>query len=803
MEPLHILNRLLLILAITVSAFLLESTAAVAATALFTLFFIAAGAIFERVIGAPLPAPGLACRLAFLFLLGSGVFIVFYILLQMAGLAPLSIFLAYALLLLALLLYAWRTGRVSFHWSSRISSRLPFHLSPPLSFRLPLDAAFLNTVSSTVLLLAYLAFAFLIAGNILFSPQGIYVKDPLHPTYEASIAQSTAHLWPAEDLSYWGKPLQYNFGATILVQLAHAVFGMDILLVVYRFFPLLFAALFLPLAFALCQRFTQRPVLALLGTLFLVFATPLLLPLESLAGSAPINLLMLSRMASFGFAFALLALLYLFFTLRQKPGFTPYEHLFVLVLAITKSALALPILFAILASGAALCIQKRRLEPMLSAALLVLPAFLYILLFVSGAHLQSLWVLFPGFFRPGMHEPSGWMYYFFPFIAVVFSMIALFGVGLPVVLGRILSFLRAVWGALCSLSFPHRRRVIEPPAFRLDAIFFFSLFMAVFIVDMVELNNFQFAVSGAVLAVPFLLRAIDRSGFWSRPDIRLFAFVFLLSAAAYIIFFSPAGVLPLPPDAGNPVSMAYLHFNAAIAPLKQLAKSHFSSPVSCNSSSPLPQWYFYPAGLVDGMRFLEHEPVVSSPAGATARLVLFGRHYEFTPIQGCDPPWGPTDFVRTGVSGKQALIENQGSKGILMQPGYDERALGTLRFYRVVVEPSTLSPSWERFWSQVPSDDYLPAYNGYLALYNPYHFFVRKNEFNALLRGSRNATEQLPPEDGRLAEARAFLERYPIRYVVFERGERPSVWLMNALGGQLVFEKGDVAIYRMTTDDFT
>ena len=194
--------------------------------------------------------------------------------------------------------------------------------------------------------------------------------------------------------------------------------------------------------------------------------------------------------------------------------------------------------------------RERSFQPFVQPLIVFVPLIVYILVFMGGAHPHNLWIFFPGFFKltASASQISGILLILFPLISLVATLVLLFGFALPFVLSGAVSFLTKSFASLAMvLGFRKSSSEISiSPLFSqdsilLDACIFFSLILSVFLVEVTENNNYQFAVPGFLIGIVFLFRWLSSTGILQKiPTIVLTAVLFISSAASAFLIYVPS-----------------------------------------------------------------------------------------------------------------------------------------------------------------------------------------------------------------------------------------------------------------------
>ena len=794
-ELLPFVNVFLLLFAIIISYFLIGSWAIFFNSLVFLCLFAFAGAVVwslrnDASDNASLPEGKVCPFLGFAlsFLLGISLFIIFFILARFV-IPDLTtiIYLFFALIFL-----------FTFY---RLLVRRNFPIKNP-------DISFFSSTQFTALSIFFIAAVFLISGNIVYSSEGIYFKDALHGTYEISNSKSLSWLPDTKDLSYNGKDLRYNFGAPILIYLLENSFNIPALTSVYIVLPLIFILVFLTLFYSFAFEITGSSRAALAAAFTALFASLLFLPLEIILGFPQHALLSrLTFMSSFGLGFSLV----LGFLLSGRKdeaaasgsfSLTPVQYLFILALALTKTAIAIPIILAVLGVSVVYSMRERSISSLIQPFVVFVPLVIYVLAFMSGAHSHNLWVFFPGFFKlaASASQLNGILLFLFPLVSLVATLVLLFGFALPFILSGAVSFLSKSFASL-AIILGFRKNSSESPLLQnsilLDACIFFSLILSVFLVEVTENNNYQFVVPGFLIGIVFLFRWLSSISFLQKiPAIILTVVLFISGVASAFLIYVPSVGFALPTDAGglNPATELNLKVVSLVASFKDSGY--------CSDSVPCPVlfgWTFYDSSLIHALNYLNQNTTPDS-------IVLFGRQYEFADSVGrtASFSWYPSSIIRTAISGKQAVIEQYKPKGILMQFDYTTRSMNTLKFYLAVIDPQTISnKTWSRFMNSFSSaaetGNKTLAYANYFALYKKDNFFIREHEFISAV--SKLKPLALIGMDIAAKKEIAFnyIPQYAPEYLVFEDGELPAEWFIEEYNLEKVFLEGGTSIYRVQT----
>ena len=792
------LNIFLLLSALSLSYLIIDSIEVFFNSLAFFILFIISGAIFwsflrseDKVSSCPFFGAAIS------FLLGTSLFIIFFILAR---------FVISDLLTVVYLFFA----------TVSITALYLLFVRKNLAICKP-DISFLGSTQFTALSIFYIAAVFLISGNIIYSTDGLYLKDALHGTYEISNSKSLSWLPDTKDLSYNGKDLRYNFGAPVLIYLLENTFNIPSLTSVYVVLPIIFILVFLVLYYSFALRVTNSSRAALAATFTALFASLLFLPLEVILGFPQHALLSrLTFMSSFGLGFSLVLGFLLTGHRAKTPkddktvkessfSLTPVQYLFILALALTKTAIAIPVILAVLGVSVFYSMRERSFQPFVQPLIVFVPLIVYILVFMGGAHPHNLWIFFPGFFKltASASQISGILLILFPLISLVATLVLLFGFALPFVLSGAVSFLTKSFASLAMvLGFRKSSSEISiSPLFSqdsilLDACIFFSLILSVFLVEVTENNNYQFAVPGFLIGIVFLFRWLSSTGILQKiPTIVLTAVLFISSAASAFLIYVPSADFTWSGASGtsgmlNPVTLVNLYTVSFAASFKGQG---------CCPNTVLFSWAFYDKSLINALNYL-------NTATQKDSVILFGRQYEFADSVGRAAPssWYPSGIIRTAISGRQAVVEQHKPKGILMQSDYITRSTDTLNFYLAVVDPQTISnKTWSRFMNSfstaAETSNKTFAYADYFSLFKEDNFFVREREFISSMNSFDPSTIINLDTTAKKEIAFNYIPRYAPEYLVFENGELPAEWFIEEYNLKNVFSEGGTSIYSVLT----
>jgi hypothetical protein len=219
---------------------------------------------------------------------------------------------------------------------------------------------------------------FLSFGN----ESGVWVYDSHHPVYEASLGRSyqISYLHPP-DISYSGKEVRYHFLSTQLPFFLSNIMGVDLINSLYFYIPMF---MFGFIALAVISFFYEYPDLK--TPVFIVFFLPLI----------SIGILQHECFMSRSFFMTVSFLLAAFFTILALCFFIQkqkvYFFLTLLLLLITKASFFL----VIFGGGILYYFRKRSWKDIVVYCSIIIPLFIVIYnLFLSGAHQQQHWIIFP------------------------------------------------------------------------------------------------------------------------------------------------------------------------------------------------------------------------------------------------------------------------------------------------------------------------------------------------------------------------------------------------------------------------
>lgn len=614
-------------------------------------------------------------------------------------------------------------------------------------------------ISMLVLVISIL----LISTQIYYTKDGLYIRDATHPQYELSIANSLDYpAFPPPDLSYQGKITKYHFGYPIMVYQLRNM-GVDALGLVYLLIPsfLLFIfILFLVEASKVVKKNRLR-VLFILAILFSSLSIPfnkVFTILNDVAGlylpksmEPPLILREVSYMGSYGFAFLLT--LSLFFLLKKRN--LVLEGIILTGLAFTKATFFMAIAPAY---GLMLFIeflQKKDLKKFMTRVLVVIPGVVLFLVFILGTHQHNLWTIFPGSLNISSTGLNPRLLVINAIISFFIQFILFVGIGVFYLKRKILE----VWSK--------RKIFVVKDEHYCLAIILISYALGIFISEIADGNNIQFFFPGYIFLSLFTYEYIIKR---MKKVIPFIVLLVLINSAIFI------GIMYIGSEANKSYELDYTR-NPLITNIKLTTIRGVLNLIQVPMTSKS-QGVFYPQELIDGLAFLSK---------AEKGTVLFSRLYETDYNKGITL-WSPHGFIHTSLSGQQALVEQHGTKGIMAEKGYNERSLENLYFY-LIVTGRNASEIRGLFKSDGHSYEELSYYN-YLKLFSKDNYFTYNSGFfNFIYKNLKDVPDGTD-------WAKNYLTKNSIKYVIFERGEKP-IDKSIIRPAQLVYTSNSVRIYQI------
>jgi|GEM_PF-4340783 len=572
-----------------------------------------------------------------------------------------------------------------------------------------------------------------------------YFKDEHHPIYELTIARAIDLRVPPPELSYQGKALKFHFLSAFLTSLFYNHLNIDPLIVVYRVFPFLGFLLFIPLLIYLLILSGMGGSLFLVLAVFAVlFAYPFIVPLGGFlsAFADPLNIFYSITstpsyiMGYLGFLALLIAVIE---TIQKKKYLSWLVCVLSAALFMSKGSFFIPLGLGVGIWSLRCCWLEKSFRPILlpfSMLLSVLP-FAY---FLIGAHSHNQWIITPD--RLIWRGLPNWV----PFANSVLRLPLMF-FATPFSLYGFLSFV--FLGAFYWL-WAKRKENIFSPIMVMVIIMLVGCSLPLFICEATEDNSRQFSFPCYILLWVIFF-------YWlSKFNLKRYQKL-VMAGLLFVAFFSEVLVF----------------------------KMYEGPKIS------------YDFDLAQGLYFINRH-------SQSADVFLIGKHYE-------DPHWRERKFIgewenksffRTALAGRQTVIEDFKYRGIGMEKDYCQRSVENFKFFYLLTERNkeTLLGWKGKTGYQVATSAQEERAN--LPFVKPFWIGKRENWFSirkSFVQCLQDNWQEVVNDNISSAESRQWLEKYlnkhQIRFILFERGEKPQEDLRDFLKLKKVFEKGKISVF--------
>lgn len=667
------------------------------------------------------------------------------------------------------------------------------------------------------LIIIIIVIIFLLSDTLIKNQNGYYIYDPLHSTYEISIAQSIFNGF--DDLSYAGKTMKFHYGSPFVIISLNKIFGFDLLVINNFMLQSVCLGIFTILLYCLAFELTKKKDISLISTFFILFGSIHYVPTTMIKFNAMCYSFIpcVNNMPSYGFGIVYLAAFFLWF-LSEKNSINNLSVSMILLsgMVIFKSTIALPIMLAFALFILSLWLFKGAESKILVyIGILALPFFL-LFIFVLGGHDHAIWILLPGggfnALVPVLNNlPLLLLMLITPLLAVFiftgFMAYHFFKYSIIKTADFFRNKAKDKQNKLC----PAEKSFSE---FRGYMVFFAissSFMLAFFFVDIVELNNTQFIIP-LLLLMPIIFIDWLFKTLKNKDKLRLIAvsliLISMLVTTGYFLF--EKNYANTPPDderSLNPVSSAKLEISMYNTQLVLSAVGWLDNHVGTSLldqfriySKPereLNRYYYYPNGLIESLQYLNWRM-------GSGDIFVFGKQYEEDVTRKTlSNLWFPDSFLRTGISGKQTLIENIKFKGEIMQPGYYQRSEDISRFFYYLTDKNTLdNASWSTLTRYDTNNMFRnkPLLRRYISIFSKKEIFfdVWENYTTSMEVSIKNIIQNNISDEEKMDFIKEFIFRYNVSYILFEIGERPREDFMMGIKGivfEEVFESGDSAVY--------
>jgi len=599
-----------------------------------------------------------------------------------------------------------------------------------------------NRALLSVLLLLFCVI--LVSNYMLQDDQHYYFKDSFHPVYELSIAKATDLSIPPSDLSFQGKPLKFHFASSLLTSTFYKYLAIDQLEVVYRVFPVIGIFLFIPLfVYLLILSGIRRGLLLPIATGAALFASPFALPLFGFLGvfaDYPDIFLSITVTPSYvmGYLGFLALLIAIFEAIKRKRFFSFTICILSVGLLMTKASFFIPLALGVGIWSLHRCFVIRKWRVFSLPLSMFVASMPFFILFLAGAHTHNQWILAPD--RLIFRGIPGWV----PGADSILRFPIMF-FATPLALYGLLTFVY-IFGFV--YVWRKRKQSTSPIVMLLVIIMLVGCTLPLFITEATEGNNRQFLY-------PILLLLWVLFFKWLCS-------VNLKSYRKWIL----VGVLLL----------ALLSQQIILKPWL----------------APSPS---YDIELARALEYIENNSEKSD-------VMLIGKHYEDPKFQERKyiGEWSSKPFFRTAISGRQTVIEGFKYRGIGMESDYNQRSLDNFKFYYILIDHSeeSLLP-WHVSLGYEPAVSKKEqrvnmSYVKSLWLGHSGNWFDIKKSFPQFLENNWNSVINSGDNEQWLVR---YLDKYNVRFILFERAEKPKQELVDGLGLDLAYIKGDYSVYEV------
>ncbi|HLD72409.1 MAG TPA: hypothetical protein VJA23_02390 [Candidatus Nanoarchaeia archaeon] len=637
---------------------------------------------------------------------------------------------------------------------------------------------------------------FLFSDRMTYTSEGTYLHDQTHPIYELSRAQELKTMFPVEQLSYLGLESKYHFGFPILVYQLVNIFQIDGLSLIYILFPSFLIIITSFLLYELAGSFFENK--KRLFFCWVIFFSTLSLPFGTITGiintffnlnipSVDNPFFLFHQLLKMGsFTLAIMMSFALFILIRSEKRNYVLESILLLGLAATKSPF-----FAVVAVGYFIIFFLRLLcaeghlfnlknwSEFFVKNLIFVPGALYFLLFVAGTHQHNLWIPLLGSFNSRSVTLSPELLVPNAIFSLILGLLIYLGLGVVYLWPKIKSTLKK--GGLTNSILKIRG---NDPNLTYLSIIFSSYLLGIFIVEIVNGNNEQFLFPGYIFLSLLTYRylfTLENITLGKIKTFFLFAFIMIIlinSLFAGLFFVLPTIKQPFPyEDTGN-------------NPLAVLKLKAFQSFVG------------KPTGLAEAdclhsKDLLESLKVLSTQSDG---LVLFNPFHQY-----CDnykvSSWEDIvqshdgGFIRTALSGKQALIEGYSSKGVITGKDYCERTYEALLFYSTISGEKNMIKESLVLFSNSKTHHYKDfSYYSYFMLFSKENYFTLNQDFVECITKKIKGINTLNLD---LNFIQKYLMKNNIAYILFEKSQVPLPEYQELLRLSLIYSSGSVQLFKV------
>lgn len=636
-----------------------------------------------------------------------------------------------------------------------------------------------------ILIILMLLCIFLVSDGVVYTNNGIYFHDTIHPSAELTKSQSLGSGFPVQDPSYLGKEIKWHFGYSILFYQLISQFEISKLPLIHSIMPSFLLILMFLLLYNIPREIFKSKakvflcILIVFSTLSLSL-TKIILIINNLFGSSIIDPLVephflflhIVFMGSSGLAILIITTLFIIMATRRNYFI---EMILLTGLAITKSTYFIPLGGAYLLLYFINFIRKRSIRPLIKGVVLVLPACLYIIFFILNAYQQNLWIIFPGYLS--IQATNFNLSKSIINASLSFFITTLTHIGIGFI------FIFAKLRKIISKGFWIKQLNDNSPILFFSLVILVSYSMGIFLIEVTELNHEQFLFPGYII-LSLLTYNYLFDNFINKKNKRkiIATLLVILLFINSLTFLSFTHIIPSMTELSEDEEYTS---NSFFAKLKLISINQIKKNLPVITFNPS---CFLSYDFLNGIEKLSKEP-----DGVFVFNIL---------NHGCEnnnnkESWKRrSHFLRTALSGKQAIIEEYKYHGIIAQEDYCNRAFDNMLFFGEITgnlnEVKKIDPI---FFLQKPVKYSDLSYYSYFRLFSEKNYYTYNEEiFNCL----SNKFKEVEQKNIGIEFLREYIVKNKIKYIVFERREEPLKKYIRELKLKEVYLSPQVKIFKVS-----
>ena len=617
-----------------------------------------------------------------------------------------------------------------------------------------------------VILLIFLSF-FLLSDSAYYLEDSIAVSDPGNPAVDLTNAQSLEQNIPFPDLTYSGKSLKYHFGYMIILYQLMDYFQINKINLIYNIMPSFLLLLMLFFINELSKSIKD----ARLRPLFIIAIFFSSIGFISLVPPYLTGFVLIDTINNFNLSIIMLLVLFILIQLEKRSPVL--ECLFITSMTIMKSPFLIPVAGCYFLSSLESLIRHKDLKGFFVKNVVILPGIAYFLFFVIGSESENLWVIFPGYYNLAsstLEKGDLWINAIISFFIIIIGFV---GIGLI----YLFHLIKRIFSDINQFS-------LDNPDYFLFSIIIISYTLGTFLSEVTFMNGLIFLSPGhillSLLTYKFLLNKLD------KRRIVVFLIVLLLILNIYmtigVSYFYQSSKLLL--DKEIPEQ------NNFLANMKRDLTERLVSITNSIDDIKMKRCH-YNKELLEGLEILSKERF---------GVLAFNRIYESCENYNLDK-WEPnaaTGFIRTALSKKQAVIEGQDTRSTISQNDYCNRTFETMQFFTIITDNEQKFKDYLHYISRFNFTQFEDlSYYNYFKMYNPGNktLFIAHQTFSECI--SKKSDVINLTESQKLEILKNYITKYNVKYILFEREDKPSDNYIKLLNLNILYDSNTVKIYKI------